>query len=203
MQMVHLAPPWENYTSEKDKHGHFLGREMCNFKCCTEAVIRNCSCRLLHMTAYPSVRVCSPVETSFCASRINTDIRRGYDECAGSYERQACIEEEYELMTSDVPFSQNVLVESAEPLNMTEQRVRNDHMVGFEVHYRDMAENQINNTKAYSPFGLFCNIRGALELILGASIATVLECIDFCPRQRYKHYKKSRVDKVHSNQQCT
>ncbi len=64
-----------------------------------------------------------------------------------------------------------------------------DNLLGFEVYYRDMVEEQIINEIAYNPIDLFCDIGGALGLILGASISTVLEFIDYCIRQKYKSRK--------------
>ncbi len=72
----------------------------------------------------------------------------------------------------------------SEPLNMSHLDVKHN-LVGFEVYYRDMAEELVNNTIAYGPFDLFCDIGGALGLMLGASIATVVESFDFFVRYRY------------------
>ncbi len=188
-QTQRVRPPWENCTFGIDeKTGSAFSRDKCSFDCYTEKVVHNCSCRLLHMTAEPSVRICSPKETT-CASAITKDIRAGFDECAASCRRTACTEEEFDLMTSEAPFSQYFLSNKADLLNMTLAQVEKN-LVGFEVYFSQMTEKHIQNVKAYGPFDLFCDIGGALGLLLGASIATVLECADFFLRHQYVKYIK-------------
>ena len=51
-------------------------------------------------------------------------------------------------------------------MNLPRDQVQ-DNLLAFEVYYRDMVEEQIINEIAYNPFDLFCDIGGALGLILG------------------------------------
>lgn len=124
------------------------------------------------------------MESFLCANRITNDIRAGYDECAAACMQQSCVQEQFEVMTSEAIFSESFLNLMSEPLNMSHLDVKHN-LVGFEVYYRDMAEELVNNTIAYGPFDLFCDIGGALGLMLGASIATVVESFDFFVRYRY------------------
>ena len=138
----------------------------------------------------PEVRICTPVEVNRCALPVYYDIREGYDDCAAKCEIESCEQEGFEIMTSEATFSRVYLQRISRDMNMTLRKAR-ENLLGVEVFYREMKVEAMENTVGYSGIQLFCDIGGAMGLILGASLATVLEFIDVLFRDRLRAWRKS------------
>ena len=136
------------------------------------------------------VRICNPVEMNQCALPVYYDIREGYDECAAKCEIESCAQDGFDIMTSEAAFSRVYLQQISGDMNMTLRKAR-ENLLGVEVFYREMKVESLENTIGYSGIELFCDIGGAMGLILGASLATVLEFIDVLFRDRWRAWRKA------------
>lgn len=68
-----------------------------------------------------------------------------------------------------------------------------DNYVAVNIYYKDIRYSKIEEQEAYSTLALMADIGGALGLILGSTLMTLVEILDFI--LSYFHLKRSQSER--------
>ncbi|XP_046545314.1 acid-sensing ion channel 1A-like [Haliotis rubra] len=151
-------------------------REACRIECITNYALAQCSCRDIYMPG--NADICSPEQGFRCLipAMIRYHSTRG--ECESSCP-QTCSYTSFNVRSSSsLRVTDEYLSTLANVTNDTLEYWRSNY-VAVDVYLSSMTYQSVEKRYAYSVLELFCDIGGALSLILGASVVTALEVIDF------------------------
>ncbi|XP_046545375.1 acid-sensing ion channel 1-like [Haliotis rubra] len=151
-------------------------REACRIECITDYSLEQCSCRDIYLPG--NADLCTPdqIVQCFVPAMIRYHSTRG--ECESSCP-QTCSYTSFNVRSSSsLRVTDEYLSTLANVTNDTLEYWRSNY-VAVDVYLSSMTYQSVEKRYAYSVLELFCDIGGALSLILGASVVTALEVIDF------------------------
>ena len=149
--------------------------DACRLQRMTKLAEADCGCRNLVMRQ-PQVPVCDPLTSKKCLSKVMRDYGNADN---GGLCRVPCTEEFFYTSLSSAMLSETYLDSLATRIGESADYWRKN-LVGFEVFYSDMVEEVVTHTEAYTLLSLLCDIGGALGLVLGSSVLTLFQVVDFC-----------------------
>ncbi|XP_067667424.1 acid-sensing ion channel 1C-like [Haliotis asinina] len=151
-------------------------REACRLECITDYALEQCSCRDMYMPG--NAQVCSPLQDLQCLLPAMTRYHSTRFECESSCP-QTCSYTSFNVRySSSLRVTDEYLSTLADVTDDTLEYWRSNY-VAVDVYMSSMTYQSMEKRYAYSVLDLFCDIGGALSLILGASIVTAVEVIDF------------------------
>ncbi len=174
---MNLPPPYGGCSFKPLTHFKKYTRPACLMECLTTYITQICGCRNLFMPNKNS-SVCSPIQLETCVK----DAERNYIETLPACAKDcpvSCTEVLYSYMTSQASFTKQYkkyIQQNTIPVH--DEAYWEDNLVQINVYYTDMLEEIVVHQAAYNVFSLLCDLGGALGLILGASVITLMELID-------------------------
>ena len=122
-------------------------------------------------------RECNPKELTECAFPAKRKfVRMGYHSDCNCL--QSCNEITYKTSLSAAPASEFTLDYLARTSNRSKDWFRKNYAV-LRIYFEDISVFSITQQKAYNSFALMSDIGGALSLVLGATVLSVLEFLHF------------------------
>ncbi|XP_046358678.2 acid-sensing ion channel 2-like [Haliotis rufescens] len=151
-------------------------REACRIECLTEYALEQCSCRDIYMPG--NGKQCSALKGLQCLVPAMYRYPSTLRECESSCP-QTCSYTTFNVRSSSsLRMTQEYLSTLASATNKTPDYWRSNY-VAVDVYLSSMTYQSIEKRYGYSVLELFCDIGGALSLVLGASVVTGVELIDF------------------------
>ena len=91
---------------------------------------------------------------------------------------EPCSEDLYRVTPSSNPFSRNFLAEFSATMG-GHPDYWSQNLVHLELYLTSMTYEKVEKQLGYTLLQLFCDVGGAFGLLLGASLLTLLEIVDF------------------------
>ncbi|XP_067667425.1 acid-sensing ion channel 1C-like [Haliotis asinina] len=168
--------------------------EACRMECITDYSLEQCSCRDIYLPG--NTEICSPLQTVQCFVPAMSRYHSTRAECE-SFCPQTCSYTSFNIRSSSsLRVTDEYLSTLANVTNDTLEYWRSNY-VAVDVYLSSMTYQSIEKRYAYSVLDLFCDIGGALSLILGASVVTAVEVIDFAILRLIAYvYSHSNVKRI-------
>ncbi|XP_046366847.2 acid-sensing ion channel 1A-like [Haliotis rufescens] len=150
-------------------------RDSCRKECQMRFIVSMCNCKDI---SNPSdVPLCNPQQYQECLVPALQQYLQTDTGCeAGCPE--PCQYTRFTTQHSSSPLSRNYITEYTKAKGKTEEYWRKN-LVILEMYFSSLAYENMEKQLGYEILDLFCDIGGALGLLLGASLLTVLEVFDF------------------------
>ncbi|XP_046582512.1 acid-sensing ion channel 1A-like [Haliotis rubra] len=169
-------------------------REACKDDCELDFIISICNCNDFTNKSL-DIAVCTPQQYQECFLpakarylQIDTGCEAGCPEPC-SYTR-------FTTQHSSTPLTRNYITAYTKAKGKTEEYWRRN-LVILEMYLSSMTYEHIEKQLGYEILDLFCDIGGALGLLLGASLLTVLEVFDFlCITAFTAVFEKNKIHKT-------
>lgn len=180
---VRVTLAFENITKQGQPYGNCRDNDTsyresyCTAKCEYDLFVSKCGCKDIHMniTELADIPFCSLGQILNCTrtfneydqknSQVNTTCNHTCD--------QQCNRQEYKTEITQTKLS-IVLDESTRGGD-----ANTDDAMTLEIYYPLMSYFEANEVAAYSVFKLLCDIGNALSLLLGATLLTIYESLEF------------------------
>lgn len=127
--------------------------------------------------------MCSPVQAFICMKEMATVNIEEYlqTNCTCPH---TCHDHKYDYTISMASFASKYLDNLMESdaingINVTSTQFYRDNYVDLNIFYKDLVVFRTTEQKAYEPLTLAADLGGALGLILGSTVMTFAEIIDF------------------------
>ncbi|KAL8565298.1 hypothetical protein ACOMHN_001196 [Nucella lapillus] len=150
--------------------------EACRLECRADYINRSCGCRDTYMPNL-HVRICDPPEFHSCIYPMMDEYLKQNTACEDLCP-EPCSENLYQVTPSSNPFSQRFLQEFSQLTNKSADYWR-QNLLHLEIYLTSMTYEKVEKQLSYTLLQLFCDVGGAFGLLLGASILTLLEIVDF------------------------
>ncbi|XP_067667606.1 acid-sensing ion channel 1A-like [Haliotis asinina] len=178
---------------------HFTGnysRHACKQDCEVDFIVSMCNCRA-YANQSVDVTVCTAQQFQECYIPAKARYLQTDTGCkAGCPE--PCSYTRFTTQHSSAPLTRNYITAYTKAKGQTEEYWRRN-LVILEMYMSSMTYEHIEKQLEYGVLDLFCDIGGALGLLLGASLLTVLEVFDFlCITFVSMVFEKNKVGKLDS-----
>ncbi len=123
--------------------------------------------------------VCSPAEFHTCVKYTVNDFLQNSPPCTKDGCPVSCTELLFSYEVSQISFTKHYrkyIQQHSHPVH--DDAYWEDNLVEINVYYAVMLKEEVVHQVAYNVFSLLCDLGGALGLILGASVITLMELID-------------------------
>ncbi|XP_046366858.2 acid-sensing ion channel 2-like [Haliotis rufescens] len=151
-------------------------RHSCRQECQMDFILSMCNCRDMS-NPNKDFAFCKPQEYHECFAPAKKKYLQTDTGCeAGCPE--PCSYTRFTTQHSSSPLSRNYITEYTKAKGKTEEYWRKN-LVILEMYFSSMIYEHMEKQLGYEILDLFCDIGGALGLMLGASLLTVLEVFDF------------------------
>ncbi|XP_044159492.1 acid-sensing ion channel 4 [Bufo gargarizans] len=179
-RLTYLPQPWGNCRASAPS-GEFLpgystySISACRLQCEREAVVKTCSCRMVHMPGNETI--CSPSKYISCADGIlDAAVEDNNDKCTCP---TPCNMTRYgkEISMVRIPNKGSARY-LAKKYNKNETYIRDNFLV-LDIFFEALNYGTIEQKKAYDLASLLGDIGGQMGLFIGASILTILEILDY------------------------
>ena len=127
-------------------------------------------------------KVCSPVET-----KCYVDAEHEYyadenaiSKCGGC--PTPCNQVVYESRVSDAALSNYAVAEYITNYPSYSEKYIRDNYSKLNIFFSRLSYQEVTSKEAYTPLALFCDIGGAMGLVLGSTILTIVEFLEFFAR---------------------
>ncbi|KAL8604420.1 hypothetical protein ACOMHN_042250 [Nucella lapillus] len=150
--------------------------EACRLECRTDFIEERCGCRSLYMPN-KALRICDPPEFYSCYAPTLNEYFQTSNQCEDLCP-ETCAENQYRVTPSSSPLAQTFLREVPALLGQDSDYWRHN-LLHLEVYLCSMTHEMVEKQVAYTLLQLFCDVGGAFGLLLGASLLTLLEIVDF------------------------
>lgn len=170
-------------------------REACRKECFTDYLLKACSCREAYMPG--NAKLCESEVVMDCINPSTDQYLLSRPDCESSCP-DTCSYNTFTLKTaSSLRLTDEYLSTLANATDDSLEYWRRN-FVAIEVYHSSMSYPYIRKRYSYLVLDLFCDIGGALGLVLGASIATVVELCDFTVKRvsAFCSYKRRVRDGV-------
>ncbi|XP_023930768.1 acid-sensing ion channel 2-like [Lingula anatina] len=147
----------------------------CQAECLHNETIEKCGCRLVYYPEVPGLRECSPIDVNTCWGPLLTNVSQIMKNCACT---EACETFYFEYSVTNGRVSDVSAQAAAVFLNTTQTYVEKNYLAVY-LYYKEMSYEEVIQQEAYSTLTLLADIGGALGLILGSTLMTVAEILDF------------------------
>ncbi len=124
------------------------------------------------------VPICSPPQARDCSNKYKLEYIKARPPCDLGSCPVSCNEVTYSTRTSYSVFTNSYLDKLTATYGYTVTNWKTN-AVGIKVFYSRLIEQIVTHQAAYQMLTMLCDIGGALGLILGASIISVIEIFDF------------------------
>lgn len=203
-----IGPPHTDCTDGSHKTLKYYDKytkSRCGRECLTDYIVEQCGCR--HYWMPGNVTYCDPKQIQLCVDpNVYRFISKGHIKNCDC--RDDCTLHRYRISLSDAPMgtawstamSANAVASGLIPGMSVEELTYHikSNIVRLEVFFKTMTEEIIETKAAYTMFALFSDLGGALGLILGCTILTIMELIDFLlttiMKRRYKNKMQKMMD---------
>lgn len=157
---------------------------------CSDNITRlACGCDWYTSVSQTS-RPCSLWDTYACVyANISKTVNLASEICTCPVQ---CHESVYSTTISDAPFSQEFTKMVGRITGVNESFIR-DNYVSIQIFYKEMKYQKIEQKEAYSELALMADIGGALGLILGSTLMTLVEILDFMVSASVKECVKKKT----------
>ncbi len=153
--------------------------DSCRLDCLTHYIVDKCQCRELYMQNITGVPVCSPPQAEDCSNIYKMEYVHLRPPCPHMLTCPvSCNEVIYSTTSSYAIFTDTFLQHLTAKYGQTVDYWK-INAVGIRVYYSQLIEQVVTHQAAYSLLTMLCDVGGALGLILGASIISVIELFDF------------------------
>ncbi|XP_067667422.1 acid-sensing ion channel 2-like [Haliotis asinina] len=164
-------------------------REACRTECFTDYIVDACSCREAYMPG--NAKLCDSDVIAYCIYPKTQEYLHSRPDCESNCP-QTCSYNTFSLKTSSsLRLTDEYLSTMANETYGTVDYMRRN-FVSVEVYHSSMYYPYIRKRYSYPVLDLFCNIGGALGLIVGATIVTVVELCDYTVR-RLRTYRSAKT----------
>ncbi|XP_013408230.1 acid-sensing ion channel 2-like [Lingula anatina] len=152
-------------------HGNCGERKLAYYKK-HNMTLKTCGCRMVYYPKVKGYRDCSPRDIITCYFPLSENTTQIKQHCG-------CIEP-CEILSFDYSISSSKMSPKAisSELNRTAESVEKD-FVSVALYYTDMTYEEVVQQEAYSTLTLFADIGGALGLVLGSTLMTLAEILNF------------------------
>ncbi|XP_075685245.1 acid-sensing ion channel 4 isoform X2 [Rhinoderma darwinii] len=179
-RLTYLPQPWGNCQANAATGEILQGYSMysisaCRLQCEKQAVVKSCSCRMVHMPGNETI--CSPSKYNSCADNtLDSLVGDNNDKCIC---RTPCNMTRYgkEISMVRIPNKGSARY-LAKKYNKNETYIRENFLV-LDVFFEALNYGTIEQKKAYDLPSLLGDIGGQMGLFIGASILTILEILDY------------------------
>ncbi|XP_013384881.1 acid-sensing ion channel 1-like [Lingula anatina] len=175
-KIQNLPPPYGKCT---DKHLAYYSpytTTHCLTECRLNFTIRRCGCRETHMVPVDDVPECSPLQYWGCIVGAISELADEYINCACSV---PCLSYDYGYTISHSKMSNafSQVLSATYPTYTKEYFLENYLMLS--LYYTELNYQLIEQQVGYEGLALFADIGGALGLVLGSTLMTGAEIMDF------------------------
>ncbi|XP_071978455.1 acid-sensing ion channel 4 isoform X2 [Engystomops pustulosus] len=178
-RLTYLPQPWGNCRATAPA-GDFLpgystySISACRLQCEKEAVVKSCSCRMVHMPGNETI--CPPSKYISCADTTLDILVENNDKCTCP---TPCNMTRYgkEISMVRIPNKGSARY-LAKKYNKNETYIRDNFLV-LDIFFEALNYGTIEQKKAYDLASLLGDIGGQMGLFIGASILTILEILDY------------------------
>ncbi|XP_077990153.1 acid-sensing ion channel 2-like [Glandiceps talaboti] len=175
IKYTNLPPPHGQCRERELKYYSKYSQNACQTECETDYLVNQCNCREFYMPGNASM--CNPQELYECATpALRTFANRGVETCDCPV---PCSRTIYKYSMSSAKMSNGYLNSVASNYNYTLEYMRNNY-AGVLMYYEDLSYQDITQQEAYHMYQVWCDIGGSMGLLLGGSIITLVELLDFC-----------------------
>ncbi|XP_067667605.1 acid-sensing ion channel 2-like [Haliotis asinina] len=169
-------------------------RDACKADCEVDFIVSMCSC-IIPANLRVEVAICTAQQFNECYNPAKARYLQTDTGCeAGCPE--PCSYTRFTTQRSSCPLTRNYISAYTKAKGKTEEYWRRN-LVILEMYMSSMTYEHIEKQLEYGVLDLFCDIGGALGLLLGASLLTVLEVFDFiCIAVFSMFFEKNKVHKI-------
>ncbi|XP_070576557.1 acid-sensing ion channel 3-like [Ptychodera flava] len=170
-----LPPPYGKCREKNLKYYATYSQSNCLLECESVYHVEKCGCRDYYMPGNASE--CNPYQFYNCSSHaIREFASGGISACDCPV---PCSRTVYSQSLSIAKVATAVAQRAADAENCSLEYV-NDNYALLELYYEDLSYQDIQQQKGYEFYQLWCDIGGSMGLLLGASLVTLVEVLDFC-----------------------
>ncbi|XP_046582543.1 acid-sensing ion channel 1A-like [Haliotis rubra] len=168
-------------------------RDACRQECEMDFIVSMCNCK--DVSNPSDVQLCTPQQYQECLIPAVEQYLETDTGCeAGCPE--PCRYTRFTTQHSSSPLTRNYITAYTKAKGKTEEYWRRN-LVILEMYMSSMTYEHMEKQVGYEILDLFCDIGGALGLLLGASLLTVLEVFDFlCITVFSVVFEKNKVHKI-------
>ncbi|KAM4697554.1 acid-sensing ion channel 4 isoform 2-T2 [Rhinophrynus dorsalis] len=179
-RLTYLPKPWGNCRGNMPGEQFLKGYDTysisaCRLKCEKQAVVRSCSCRMVHMPGNETI--CSPNLYIDCADHtLDNMVEDTTERCSCP---TPCNLTRYSKEISMVRIPNKGSARYlAKKYNKNETYIRENFLV-LDIFFEALNYETIEQKKAYDVASLLGDIGGQMGLFIGASFLTILEILDY------------------------
>ncbi|XP_031568816.1 acid-sensing ion channel 1A-like [Actinia tenebrosa] len=173
---IRLPKPYKSACSRKHlgDYGNYT-REHCILKCANDAITQDCGCRLLGSPVSKEVPVCS-FKAEKCSHEVLEKWSQGSCSC-----QLPCEEITYQSSTTYSKYPSETLLHVLKDrfnLNESETYLKSN-LVNLRIGFADNTHQVFTEYPSYDGESLFADLGGSMGLLLGCSILTLVEFLDY------------------------
>ncbi|XP_013409485.1 acid-sensing ion channel 2-like [Lingula anatina] len=172
--LVNLPPPHGKCGERPLAYYKKYSKTNCQTECLHNLTLTRCNCRLTFYPYVPGFRDCSPKDRKLCVDPLTFLNRSQLHRQCGC--KVACETFKYETSSTYTKLSESTF-ENVQEWNMLQERL--EDFIGVLIFYPDMSYEEVVQQEAYSTLALLADIGGALGLVLGSTLMTLAEILDF------------------------
>ncbi|XP_013401072.1 acid-sensing ion channel 1C-like [Lingula anatina] len=173
-KVSNLPPPHGQCQDKSLKYFPKYTKLNCEAECGINRTIEKCGCRMHHFADVSDVRVCNPRDLRECDA-VNSTAEIKARNCGCT---EACRRTHYETSIShsklSVLFMNTMVAQYNVPASFYAE-----NLIALNIFYSDISVEEVVQQEAYSALTLFADIGGALGLVLGSTLMTAAEIVDF------------------------
>ncbi|XP_070560645.1 acid-sensing ion channel 2-like [Ptychodera flava] len=173
--ITNLAPPHGSCGEKSLKYYDKYSRNACRMECATDFMVQMCGCKLFYMPG--NVTVCDIQTAYYCGHEALVTVRNINATCECPV---PCSQLIYKPNLSSAKFTSDIYGAYLENHFQVPSGHFDKNFAKLNIFFQELAVHEVHEEKAYSIFGLLCDIGGSLGLWLGGSILTVIEIFDIC-----------------------
>ncbi|XP_013417917.1 acid-sensing ion channel 1-like [Lingula anatina] len=176
-QVENLPPPHGKCQERQLAYFDKFSTVNCIEECFFNLTLKQCSCQVPWGRYHDDVPECSPVELLPCWDVDFETFSIALNRCGC---HAPCSETiyEYTMFSSKMADGYKHGLVARHPGTTVEYIDRN--LLKLRVFYKSLTVEKITQQEAYSMLALFADIGGALGLVLGSTLMTAVEIVDFC-----------------------
>ncbi|XP_013397928.1 acid-sensing ion channel 1 [Lingula anatina] len=175
-KVTNLPSPYGNCAEKNLAYYDSYSTLNCIAECTLNFTMDNCGCRAYYMINVPGVPECSPTQWWECLDELRANTSAALQACACPV---PCEEVHYGYTISHSKMSNAITAAlMAGYPGTTEDYFRDNYLI-LQIFYKELNFQGIEQQPAYSGLALFSDIGGALGLVLGSTLMTAAEIIDF------------------------
>ncbi|XP_013390239.1 acid-sensing ion channel 4-like [Lingula anatina] len=174
-----LPSPYGNCRDGSLTYFREYSKVNCMAECNHKNIMQKCGCRLHYYPPVAGTRECSPYDVYTCVGQqlvIDSDEKAAALNCDCS---EPCSGVSYQHGVTHSRISDSYANYSATITGKSPEYVRSNYVI-LKVYYSDLSYQETIQSASYPFLTLLADIGGALGLVLGMTMMTLVEVVDFC-----------------------